>query len=179
MNTLGIFLNTQIFAFAQQMGLNFNSICSFNEKIVGANEFGIFEFGADDDNGTAITAFFQIASSDLGETKQKRISKASMAGYWSDGGMKVSVIYDDQLSSAHSLPPMDTEDQNVLEFDINTLDTGRFIGVRVDNIDGSDFSVNAIDIEIFLTVVAPSTKNVSGRLKEEGLDFDVSATGTV
>jgi len=177
MNTLGIFLNTKIFAFAQQMGLNFNSICSFNGKILGANESGIFEFGADDDNGTAISAFFQIASSDLGETKQKRISKASMAGYWSDGGMNVSIIYDDQLSSEHSLPPMDTEDQNVLEFKINTLDTGRFIGVRVDNVSGSDFSVNAIDVELFVTVVAPSTKNASGRLKEETLDFDISATG--
>lgn len=143
--TLGIALNTVMMAPTQYAGINFDSMCVFNGKIIGAGADGICEMTGDTDLGTTISAFFQLPSTDLGTPKIKKLRSLIFSGYYS-GNIKVTVVKDNNESTEYTINLNGVVDHRSNKIDLNSDDVGRYIGLVVENINGSDFSVDAIDV---------------------------------
>lgn len=142
MNTLGLCLNVERFAPSQYAGYDFDSMCVFGGNLLLANENGIFTSGGDKDNTTDIEAFFETMSSDFGTKKEKRIRQVELSGYF-EGDIDVSIITDGDTKKTYSIAsiPIDTY---TISQQTDYDNKGNYIGIKVANSDGADFSVDAI-----------------------------------
>jgi hypothetical protein len=114
---------------------------------VGANQDGIFRLHTGDyDAGAPIEAFFELATSDWGIPEQKRI-RAMYFGYESDGNLMVTVKDDDGNERSFSLTANHTANlQHGAKINGARDGKGRYWQIRVDNVNGSDFSVDSIQV---------------------------------
>ena len=71
---LGVCLQLDRLAASQYAGWNFNSMCKFGDKYLGADENGVFTLDEGDyDNDELIPAFFELLTSDYGTRNPKKI----------------------------------------------------------------------------------------------------------
>jgi hypothetical protein len=159
MITLGIALNTGNLAPSQYAGLNFNSLCVFNGEILGAGETGLFELTGEDDNGTDIVAFFQVPSTDLGIPKIKKVRSLITSGY-TEGNLSITVIIDNDEETEYTIVAFGSMDTGSVKVDLNSDDEGRFVGLLVENINGADFSIDAMDLLVLPTLREPAAKSI-------------------
>ena len=144
---LGLCLNLKGNQLSQWANYDFNSMAKIGDHYVGAGENGLCILNSGDfDQGQPIEAFFELATSDFGIPEQKRI-RAMYFGYESDGNLMVTVKDDDGTERSFSLSPNHTANlQHGAKVNGARDGKGRYWMVRVDNVNGSDFSVDSIQV---------------------------------
>jgi len=142
---LGIRLNLRNNAPSQYDGFDFNSMVEFAGKKLGANEDGIFEIlTGDDDNGVAISGFFELLRTDLDEWREKRVRKLYLGGQWS-GNMQIGVKFDNDAWTYKTLTPAETSlGEHGNEIYWRRDKRGRYVQFYLGNVSGADFSIDHI-----------------------------------
>lgn len=161
--TVGICLNLKNIAASQYMNYNFNSLAVFNGKLIGANESGIFELSGNTNNGVEIESFFRLGYSDFNTPRQKTIRKFYITGYV-DGNISLTTYLDGEVKTEYIrlYKGINTE---IMSIDINSNDRGRYISILIKNLDGSDFSIDAIDTLMVPSTVFSYDNSLIGRVK--------------
>ena len=129
-------------AVTQHTGMPFNSMAVVNGQVVAGTSSGLVVCGGDDDAGTAIDASFASPVTDFGSVNNKAIRFAFLNGEV-DGELTVT-------AKADSTERSDTVDEDgtlqghrfVFGRDVN----GRNVQVEVSNSEGSDFSVDSMEV---------------------------------
>jgi hypothetical protein len=144
---LSLCLNLKGSQLSQWQNYDFNSMAKIGGQYVGAGENGLMLLERGDfDNGAPIEAFFELATSDWGIPEQKRI-RALYFGYESDGNLMVTVRDDDGNERSFTLLPNHSANlQHGAKITGARDGKGRYWMVRVDNVNGSDFSVDSIQV---------------------------------
>jgi hypothetical protein len=161
---LGVALNTVLMAPTQYAGVNFDSMCVFEGKILGAGVSGICEMTGNTDLGVAITSFFQLPSTDLGASKAKKLRSMILSGYH-NGNVKLTIVKDNDESTEYTINLNGAADHRNIKVDLNSNDLGRYIGLVVENIAGSDFSIDAIDLLLMVVALEHFTRSTLCRNK--------------
>lgn len=133
---------------SQFTNYNYNSICKFHGKYYGASDSGIFELDTGDLDDTAtIHAYFELPVSDWGVDNQKRIRSAHL-GVESNGELLLTLTDDEGRSYPYTVTPNQvSHKQHGTKITAGRNNgKGRYWQLRVDNIDGADFSVNSISV---------------------------------
>lgn len=145
MSNVTICYNLKINGLTQYTNFDFNSMCRFNGQTLAASDGGLFVIDSgDDDDGTDIDAYFELPRSDFGSAYQKRI-RSGYAGYESSGTLNIKLATDE--GTAVTLPLSPTRSgQHGGRFPGRRDTKGRYHTIRVENVDGCDFSIDRIDI---------------------------------
>lgn len=159
-----IVMNLEHFGVSQYSNYPFNSLCVFNSQLLGANEDGIFVLSSGNtDNDVEIDAEFELAESDLGIYKDKRIRSLQIGGIFS-GNLEVSVKADGSESEYALLSPgISGLKYGNSKVAVNWENKGRYFGVKVANVNGSDFSIDSISGLVTVTNLPSKTNDVIGR----------------
>ena len=140
-------LNLEGEQLSQWANYNFNSMAKIGENYVGADAAGLFKLNTGGhDNTEPIEAFFELVTSDWGVPNQKRI-RSLYFGYETDGEIMVTVRDDDDnernfLLNANHL----SNDQHSAKVFGARDGKGRYWMIRIDNVNGSDFSMDHIEV---------------------------------
>lgn len=142
---LGLCLELSGLRASQYANYNFNSMCKFNGYYLGANESGIFMLDSGDlDNTAQIEAFFELVTSDYGVPNQKRW-RTMYIGYETEGNLTLIVKDDDNNERQYTLEPIFAGlEQHSGKVSIGRDGKGRYWMVRIENVNGVDFSVDRI-----------------------------------
>lgn len=142
---LTLSLNTRINAASQYDGFDFNSYAVFNGVPLGANEDGIYSlFDAQTDAGADIAAYFDTAKVDWGSPYVKNFLKAHV-GFEADGDLTLIMRADDGSPGAKTLSNsfiLNQQHGNLVDLDRSIR--GRYFQLRIENVNGSDFSLDSI-----------------------------------
>jgi hypothetical protein len=163
MTTLGLKVNTKLKATTQLMGYNFNSMCKFNGVVLGANDQGIFTVGGDTMNGAVISSYFKTFSTDFGTDKNKGIRAVTVSGVFTS--LLITTVINNTEKSNYSSGKNIVLEQSTQRISINHADTGKYIGLKIANVNGSDFSVDTVAITVGATFKFSSDKAILGRGK--------------
>lgn len=144
---LGLCLAFERVAPTQYRGYNFNSFCKFNGAYLGSNENGIFTLDSGDLDDTAeIEAFFELVTSDWGIPNQKRI-RSMYLSYETNSDLQLTIYDDEGNQRTYLLEPIHLSNkQHTQKVSIGRDGKGTYWMVRIDNINGSDFSVDRIQV---------------------------------
>ena len=144
---LGLCLQLDRMAVSQYANWNFNSMTEFNGRYLGANENGIFVLADGDLDGTSeIPAFFELLTSDWGIENQKRV-RSMYVGYETNGRLKFTVKDDDGNDTEYILEANHLDNaQHGAKLPGSRKSKGRYWMLRIDNMNGADFSVDNIRI---------------------------------
>ena len=142
---LGLCLNLKGGQLSQWANYNFNSMTKIGGQYIGANELGLFQLNTgNDDAGNAIEAFFELVTSDWGIPGQKRI-RSWYVGYEADGDLLLTVKDDDGNERMWTLEPIHSDNQQHGVKGWGARDgKGRYWMIRIDNVNGADFSIDNI-----------------------------------
>ena len=156
-NYLGLCLALERVAPTQYQNYNFNSMCKFGDVYLGANSSGIFVLDSGDlDDTLEIEAFFELLTSDWGIINQKRI-RSIIISLESNGELLLTVSDDDGNSRDFIIDPIfPSNKQHVVKVAIGRDGKGTYWMVRIDNINGSDFSIDKIQAVPIILGVKPS-----------------------
>lgn len=126
---------------------NFNSMAKIGGKYVGANDQGLFALNTGGhDNGDPIDAFLELVTSDWGIAHQKRI-RSLYVGFETDGDLIISVKDDDDNERNYVISPHHTANkQHSARVPGSRDGKGRYWSIRIDNVNGSDFSIDMIEV---------------------------------
>ena len=150
---LSIAMNLKNGAITQYTNYNFNSIVEHEGVIYGASKDGLFTLDdAQTDNGAPIDAYFEFWIGDAGAINVKRI-RALHFGFEANGNMTVEVTDDDGTSKAYDITVEKTSTVGVAGYTqhgarvfIERTHIGRYWKLKMSNIDGSDFSIDRVDV---------------------------------
>jgi hypothetical protein len=122
-------------------------MCKFGDKYLGANGNGIFELNSGEfDDGDLIEAIFELLTTDLGSTHQKRI-RSMYFGYEADGDLLIIVYDDDSNQRNYILSPNHADNEQAsAKVSIGRDGKGRYWTFRIENISGADFSIDSIEL---------------------------------
>ena len=157
MLTVAINLNT--LAPSQYENYNYNSFCELNGKVYGASSSGIFELetGEVDINSnistTPIAAEIQIGPTDLGIRTEKRLRKC-VVSLEADGPVKMSVQANEESGGAvevQQIPGSKESKEHAIQLPFVREMRGRYFTFNFQNINGSHFSLN--NIEVFIEIL--------------------------
>ena len=148
---LGLCLNLKLNAISQYANYDFNSFCMFNGKPLAASADGIFELdSAQTDHGALIDAFVELVSTDFGTSNPKRI-RSALIGYETSGYLVCKVKTDDNIEVVYEMQPDKTAQKKYAEkLPMSRHQRGVTWMFRVENRDGCDFSLDAIDLVLVL-----------------------------
>lgn len=143
---LGLCLNIDGNQLSQYANYNFNSMCKFNGVYLGAGDSGIFKLDDGNLDGTGeIEAFFELVTTDIGIANQKRIRTVYL-GYETDGDLTLTLKDDDGNERRFSVEANHLGNkEHTAKISIGRDGKGRFWMFRIDNVNGSDFSVDSIE----------------------------------
>lgn len=145
---IGIRMNRNNGAISQYLGVDFNSLCTFNGKVLGVNDDGLFELTGDTDNGADIDAFVELPTTDFGSEKQKRV-RCGVFGYESDGDLTVTVTLDETTTQTATLTPKKSGSvEQSAKVPLQRTMPGRYVMTRIDNVDGCDFALDTVSLDI-------------------------------
>jgi len=147
MNYLGFCINVENINFpvTQYVGWDFNSICKFNGKMIGANADGIFELGkSTTDDGVGIRAWIKTPTHDYGSAYQKRV-RAGYIGGEADGKLTFSIFADEQEPVVTQIEKPGQR-QRGMKVPGNRAAKGRFLAFEIANSAGCDFSIDSLEI---------------------------------
>jgi hypothetical protein len=147
---LGMCTELSLLAVTQYAKYNFDGMCKLGDVYLGCNGDGIFELTGGKDNATDIDAFFELPATDFGSPNQKRIRRAYL-GYEADGQLVLEFKYDDNNVRRY---PVNTVLKDLRQHGgvvpIGRDGKGRYWGFKIENVNGSDFSVDSIDVSVML-----------------------------
>jgi hypothetical protein len=173
---LGLALNLQTMAASQYAGFEMSSLCVFNGKIVGINQVGIYEHDGDLDAGRPINALFRPVSVDLGSDADKEVRVLNISGAM-EGNLLITPYTDNEEGHGTSFKSF-TWDQTSITVGISGDNRGRFWSFEISNINGSDFSIDAL-YPLFAVLVNThkTAKGIIGILKQDAPGSDLVGTG--
>jgi len=195
---LTLALNTRINAASQYDGFDFNSYAVFNGVLLGANEDGIFSlFDARTDAGAHIAAYFDTAKVDWGSQYVKNFLKAYI-GFEADGDLSLNVTADDGSPGTRTLSNrLVFNQQHGNRVDLDRSVRGRYFQLRIENVNGSDFSIDSISllppkmvpVPLFAAALGLNMRQDPARMKfdpetgvqelPEAVNVDIEDTGRV
>lgn len=148
---LGICLNLKINAITQYDNYNFNSFATFNGVPLAASTDGIFELdSAETDNTALISAFMELVSTDFGGSNPKRM-RSALVGYEAKGYLIFKVKADDDIEYTYTLQPDKIAQKRYAEkLPLSRTQKGVSWRFRIENRDGCDFSLDAIDLAVII-----------------------------
>lgn len=121
----------------------FNSFVNFQGMQLAASDAGISMLGGESDNGTAIAAYFEPVTSDLGSPRPKHLRFVYL-GYEADGALKLVVGDDAGRLLGYPVTPRAAGQQR-FRVTVSRAIQGRYFTFRIENIQGADFSVDSMD----------------------------------
>jgi hypothetical protein len=150
---LGICFHLEGKQASQYANYNFNSMCRFNGVDLGANENGIFKLDdgdfdySDATTYESIEAFIELPTSDWGIEHQKRIRSVHL-GIETNGELLLTLTDDEGVDHRYDVvPDFVAHKQHSVRITAGRNNgKGRYWRVRLDNINGADFSLNNLRI---------------------------------
>lgn len=141
----GYMLNTGNLALTESSGASFNSYAWMGDVLLAANEDGLFVIGGASDNGTAIDSSmtFPINPEDA---QLRRLSKL-VVGYRNDGDLRLTVSTDGGENYEYVLEQTGRDECHPNRVRIGRGIKGRYWSMTVENIDGADFALDALDAD--------------------------------
>lgn len=160
---LGMVVNLANLAPTQYLEYNFNSMIKFGDVYLGANEDGIWSLGDNDyDNYVSsedkdnISAWVELLTTDFGLPNQKRLRRAYI-GYETDGSIILKVKNDDGNERSFTLTKITGSDtQEGAKITIDRDGKGRYWNFRFENVAGSYFAIDSVDLVAFILGRKPS-----------------------
>jgi len=151
-----IAFNPKVDASTQFINYNFTDFVTVGSVTYGLNSSGMFSLDTKaDDNGTDIDAYFAIIMTNLGIPNQKMIQSGLISG--EGGGIKVTLIFDDDSEHTEFVTPSGTGAG--IFYGIRSQ-KGEYFQIKVQNIDGSDLSIDQIDVTPIILGRKPSGSTV-------------------
>lgn len=175
MSSLGMRINLKNEAVSQYADVTINSLCVFNSVVLGSNTSGIFTLDGSHDGSVDILSFFQTFSTDFNDKHHKSFRGLQIAGD-SEGGLDVSVVTDNDKKTAVRVNPFGVVDKHKIIVRSDRSNFGKFLGVEIRNVLGSDFTIDVIDCDVVAKTVIKSTTERLGRLRQELPFLTISAT---
>lgn len=124
---------------------DFNSFCNFEGRSLAAGDLGLHELGGDSDSGQPISAFFELNVNSFGTLNPKHIRFLYLA-YEASAAFTLTVL-DSVTNTPHITlinPVVPMQPQRVrVPVPRNVIQT--FWVFKVENIGGSDFSIDLIE----------------------------------
>lgn len=132
---------------SQYEGYDFNSMAKFGDVYLGAGDSGIMILDSGHLDGTTkIEAFFELPTSDFGSEAQKRIRTVHLGGE-TNGELMLTVKDDDGNERSFLAEPNHSgNQQHTIKVPIGRNGKGRYWMLRIENVNGSDFSIDSISI---------------------------------
>jgi hypothetical protein len=154
---LGICLNLKGGQLSQWANYNFNSMVRIGDNHVGAGDNGLIKLNNGEiDNTTPIEAFFELVKSDWGIAHQKRIRYIHI-GFECDGDLLLTAKDDDGNEIVYEVNPNHAPDQqHSAKVPGSRAAKGRYWTMRIENINGSDFSIDMIKVRPVILARKPS-----------------------
>jgi hypothetical protein len=142
-------VNTENNAITEYDNFPFNSFCTFKGKHLAAGANGITLLEGDKDNSTDIKAYLNFGNNDFDIPNIKRITDAyfSMKG---GGSYYLTVISDDGASHDYPLTAVTGARIKNLKAEPGKGKKGRFFELELDNVNGSDFELFDITLNVEL-----------------------------
>ncbi len=173
MNTIGLRLNTTNLAVSQYQGLSYDSLAIISNTLLAANESGMFKFPS-----TASTdAYFETKHFDFGTQNSKQLRAVYISGYFS-GSLIITSVIDGEDAESVSISSESDMTTKTYRVSFSSEHRGRFIGIKIANVNGSDFSVDHISAVVSVTTSRWNTTSVTGRVRKQLQALDINATGT-
>jgi hypothetical protein len=146
---LTLVLNLYAMAATQYLNYNFNSYAEFVGMKVGASDSGLMELESGDNDGTtAIQGMFTLPPTDFGYDGNKSIRFLDLS-YEANGGLVVTPIADEVNGHETEIAAIDRGNRQVTQkVPIGRYLRGRYFGLNVENLDGADFSIDKITVEL-------------------------------
>lgn len=145
-------LNLKNNAATQFANYNYKDFVTVGGTTYGLNDNGIFSLDTNDtDNGIAIGAYFSIIMTNLGIANQKRIRSGIISG--EGGDLKVTIIFDDDSQYEAYVTPSGT---GAGKFNGIRSQKGEYFQIKIQNVNGSDFSIDQIDVTPIILGLKPS-----------------------
>jgi hypothetical protein len=163
---LGITINLENNSISQYADFNFNSMTKFGDKYIGASENGIFELVGETDNEYEIYAFIESPISDFLSSNQKRI-RFLLIGCEVYGQLLVTVQHEGQFNREYTVTPVSVAERDI-RVPVGTNGKGRYWMFRIENVDGSDFSIDSLEAMFTLLERRPLSYH---RVSWGGLDI--------
>lgn len=132
--------------FSQYTNFPFNSMVRFGERFLGAGPSGLFEIGANTDNGAPINAMFELPTTDLGVHQMKRIRFVYL-GLEAEGKLEFLVTTDQQVgkTEVYRVENVKPSGQQRIRFSIMRAQYGRYFTTALRNVAGADFKIDRIE----------------------------------
>lgn len=140
---LSINANGEGFPATQFLDFCYLDVTSFNGKLIMCDANGLFEHSGSDDNGVAIDAWFEVATTDFDILNQKRLRAVIGSGLFT-GNIVLGVSFDDGSYTDYPIVTNQVLDQTAWKRFVNREQVGAHVRVKVSNVDGSDFSVDTL-----------------------------------
>jgi hypothetical protein len=132
---------------SQYVGYDFNSMCRFGDVYLGAGDDGLMVLDSGQlDAGEKIDAFFELPTSDFGIENQKRLRSAYL-GCETNGELMLTIKDDDGTERSYLVSPIHSGNhQHMIKVGIGRNGKGRYWMMRIDNVNGADFSIDSLTI---------------------------------
>lgn len=139
-------MNIRNFALTLFQNYNFNSLCRFNGRHLGATETGIYDLddGDENDAGTVIEWNFKTGYLDLHQKQKKRLKYIWFSNK-SNGDIVVTVHTTDGNAYEYSLEAVDIYEDGV-RVKIGKGIKNKYVAIDVSDFDGSTLDLDAVKL---------------------------------
>lgn len=141
---LTICLNLNNLAPTQYMDFDFESAGLLNDKVIVGNVTGIAEHSGNYDGGYDIDSIVRLMSTDFGSPLQKFLRWIYVTGQF-QGNLRFTFLADEDYKGYVNCPATGTLDYMTYKIPGNNADYGRYLSVQMENVDGTDFSIDGIE----------------------------------
>jgi hypothetical protein len=154
---LGIALRLNNLAVSQYCRCEFDSMVDFEGMYLGAGGEGLFTLeDADTDDGVDIDAIIEFPTTDFDVSYQKRI-RSLYIGYETSGSIILTLSNDEDNERVYTITPINTSNkQHGTKVKVNRDGKGRYWTVKMENVEGCDFSINMVEVIMIILARKPS-----------------------
>jgi hypothetical protein len=154
---LGLAMRLNNLAVSQYCRYDFDSMVKFGDMYLGAGGEGLFTLeDAETDDGVEIDVIIEFPTADFGISHQKRV-RSLFIGYETSGNMILTLSNDEDNERVYTLASINASNkQHGSKVKINRDGKGRYWTVKIENVDGCDFSLNMIEAIITILARKPS-----------------------
>lgn len=160
---LSVTLNLNTLAVSQYKNFNFNSFCEMDGNYYGANDEGIFKLETGDRDlvsalvTTPIASAIKLGPTDLGVLTDKRLRKCVIA-LTAGGVVKLTVTANEDSGGAvevNQITGSSDGREHVIALPFGRDIRGRYFTFLFENVNGSFFSLNSIEVFIEILLRKP------------------------
>jgi len=147
MNKIAGSLNLKKKTFTQFFEYDFRDICEIPGMTLLAGDTGLFAVGGKNDNGKAITAWFETLLSSWGSERLKRPRYALISAE-ADGELKLVAVGGNESTISETMVEAQGEggDLNISRATFPRTANGRGWKFRFENVDGSFFMIDNLSV---------------------------------